>query len=303
MFLLGIVWIVSESATHRRSEPANALRLLLRRRHWQPHRVFTAEYDKAAARVDRRLVGTGPSRVQLHRWQAGQISGLPYPDHCRVLEAMFPGWAAAELFQEAVPEVLAARELNGVSAAGRETVDDGPSAEVTAYATRGEFMSALPPQTLFDSARQIRAAGLSLNLLCQHYPDQSLHRLVANGCVLRCLFLDPEGEAIRCREREEGHPEGRLAVLTELNIHLLQRLRDKLRDEHRDRLSVAVYDEPIRHNIVIVNDDLCVVQPYLTDARGLDSPTYVIRRRGRERGLFPAYESEFAALWKRGREL
>lgn len=51
---------------------SNALRLLLRQRHWQPHRTFVSEYDKAAAAIDKRLVGGGPSRVQLHRWQSGQ---------------------------------------------------------------------------------------------------------------------------------------------------------------------------------------------------------------------------------------
>ncbi|MCO5988605.1 hypothetical protein NE235_21085 [Actinoallomurus spadix] len=68
-------------------------------RHWQTHRTFNAEYDKAARKVDPSLVGTGPSRAQLHRWTAGQVKGLPYSDHCRVLEKMFPGWTAEQLFE------------------------------------------------------------------------------------------------------------------------------------------------------------------------------------------------------------
>ncbi|MBN1173463.1 MAG: XRE family transcriptional regulator [Micromonosporaceae bacterium] len=74
------------------------LKTLLRQRHWQTHRAFTIEYDRTAATIDRRLIGSGPSRAQLYRWLAGDLIGLPYPDHCRVLEAMFPGWTAEQLF-------------------------------------------------------------------------------------------------------------------------------------------------------------------------------------------------------------
>ena len=33
-------------------------------------------------------------------------AGSPLPDHCRVLEEMFPGWSAAQLFQPSTPELL-----------------------------------------------------------------------------------------------------------------------------------------------------------------------------------------------------
>lgn len=79
--------------------PLVRLRVLLRERHWQTYRTFNAEYDKAAQKVDPSLVGQGPSRAQLHRWASGDVKGLPYPDHCRVLEKMFPGWSAAQLFE------------------------------------------------------------------------------------------------------------------------------------------------------------------------------------------------------------
>ncbi|MGH3645648.1 MAG: DUF5919 domain-containing protein [Micromonosporaceae bacterium] len=95
---------------------------------------------------------------------------------------------------------------------------------------------------------------------------------------------------------------GRLSVLTDLNIHLLlQRVRDKLPEEQRGNIELAVYDETVRNNIILVNDDLCVAQPYLNDARGLDSPTFVIERRWQDQGLFRVYEEVFTTLWKRSR--
>src|SRR5580693_5037285 len=82
------------------------LRVLLGQRHWQNYATFCAEYDKAATRIDPALARTFPSRAQLHRWTAGSLRGLPYPEHCRVLEEMLPGWTAEQLFSPATPDLL-----------------------------------------------------------------------------------------------------------------------------------------------------------------------------------------------------
>jgi hypothetical protein len=82
------------------------LKALLQDRHWQKYATFCREYDKAAQAVDPDLVGGAPGRPQLHRWLQGGLKGLPYPDHCRVLEKMFPGYSAAQLF-EPVPDEVA----------------------------------------------------------------------------------------------------------------------------------------------------------------------------------------------------
>jgi hypothetical protein len=75
------------------------LRVLLEQRHWRNHRTFCTEYEKAARSVDPQLSGTASSRAQLHRWLSGGLSGLPYGDHYRVLERMFPEWSARQLFE------------------------------------------------------------------------------------------------------------------------------------------------------------------------------------------------------------
>lgn len=85
--------------------PSQHVRLkdALRARRWTVYRTFCQEYDKAAREVDETLVGTYPSRAQLHRWTKGEIKGLPYPDHCRVLEQMFEDWTAEQLFEPCGP--------------------------------------------------------------------------------------------------------------------------------------------------------------------------------------------------------
>jgi hypothetical protein len=79
------------------------LKDVLRSKHWQTHQTFCREYDRAAKGVDARLVGSWPSRAQLHRWLAGDLKGLPYADHCLVLERMLPEWTAQQLFEVCDP--------------------------------------------------------------------------------------------------------------------------------------------------------------------------------------------------------
>lgn len=69
---------------------------LTKRRHLK-YETFRDEYKKTAADVAPH--DSAPSRAQYYRWLSGQLKGgTPYPDACRVLEAMFPSWTAADLF-------------------------------------------------------------------------------------------------------------------------------------------------------------------------------------------------------------
>ena len=146
--------------------------------------------------------------------------------------------------------------------------------------------------------------GVSLNMLCQQYPDQSLRAVVEAGATLRCLFLDPAGEAVKIYENEEGYIPGQISALTELNIQAVtQRVRDRLPDDARDRIEVATYDETSRFNLLLVDRSICVMQPYLLRTRGVDSPTFMITRQSGTHGLFPLFDQVFASLWERGKRL
>ncbi|MGV9668800.1 hypothetical protein [Nocardia niigatensis] len=90
-----------QSGRARRLWPETLLKVQLRQKHWQTHRVFLREYDKAAAKIDADLVGRGPLKAQFYRWLAGDVKTLPFPDHCRVLEQMLPGYTVEELFAPA----------------------------------------------------------------------------------------------------------------------------------------------------------------------------------------------------------
>ena len=283
-----------------------ALKVLLRERHWT-YDAFCVEYNKTARLVDPRLAQSSPSRAQFHRWLTGDLRGLPHPDACRVLEALFPGWQVEQLL---APYARHQRW----DKAGEEAATDAHATRVTddlvldqyqdvtaVYATRSELMSNYPPHALFDGA-SIRACGLSLNLICQQYGVHGLRRLIERGGSIQCLFLDPDGSAIRLREQEENYEPGPLSDLTRINIRSLQdRVRAQLPEEARSRLEVAVYDETIRFNIVLVDEQIAIVQPYLPAMRGIDSPTFLMRRRWPDRGLFPVFEAIVSSLWTRAR--
>ncbi|MFI6517437.1 DUF5919 domain-containing protein [Spirillospora sp. NPDC050679] len=173
--------------------------------------------------------------------------------------------------------------------------------DVTAvYSSRSEFMSSMPPHRLFDEAKTIEAVGLSLNLICQQYSLPNLCALLEAGTEIKCLFLKPDGEAIKWREKEENYPPGHLSALTALNIQTLQqRVVGQVSPEARERLQIAVYDETIRFNVITLNRRLCVVQPYLPEIRGVDSPMFLVQRRWPTAGLFPIFDQVFTSLWER----
>ena len=74
------------------------LKTLLTERHMQSHTAFCREYTAIARRIDSALSSTAPGREQYQRWLSGRLKTKPQPDHCRVLERMFPGRTVMELF-------------------------------------------------------------------------------------------------------------------------------------------------------------------------------------------------------------
>jgi Domain of unknown function (DUF5919) len=283
------------------------LAVLLEAKGLDRYGTFRAAYDKAARALDRQHGSAPPSRAQFHRWLTGGLRRLPHTDHCLVLEQILTGYTTQQLFElcpangTPVPRTAetAIPAGNGSPAAAQ-----GDLADVAGvFASRSDFASSIQPQALFDGAARIRAAGLSLNLICQQLPDTHLLRLLRSGTQLTCLLLDPDGAAIKAREQEEGYPPGHLSTLNALNVGLLTRLRARLPDDQRDRLRIALYDETIRFNIILVDDSACVVQPYMPQARGVDSPTLLIRRNNQPGGLYPVFEQVYESIQERSKPL
>ncbi|WP_246835329.1 DUF5919 domain-containing protein [Micromonospora sp. MH33] len=266
--------------------------------------------------------------VMLHTDESRPVSGAVQPDlgtlaRQRVAAARAATAQTADEFAELLASALGWRP-NGETVLSWESNETPPGdvmlalntlerqptprpsdalAGLTAvYPSRSQLSAHLPPDQLLDGAQDIRAVGLSLNMLCQGYADRRWQALLANGARVRCLFLNPAGSAIQAREVEEGFPAGQLSALTKLNIETLLRVRDRLPADLQDSMNLATYDETLRFNIVLV-DDLCVAQPYLADSRGIDSPAFVIGRDEAGTGLYPVFEQVFESQWQRRRVL
>jgi hypothetical protein len=294
------------------AEQGIVLKALLKQRHQQGHAAFVKEYNRLAKQIEPELVGTYPSKAQFYRWLSGELLSLPYAHHCRVLEGMFPGWTAEQLFQsheggiEFLPEPPTKPQQRpshiAPTPAGMRTAH-GHADIVAVFPTRSEFMHDMPPHRLFNDARRVRMVGLSLNLLTQQYTDRALTDLLESGATIEALFLDPAGENIKTREQEEGHSPGLLSTLTTVNIQALQRIGAMLSDQARDNLMIRTYDEPVRFNITVIDDATCIVQPYLPYARGVESPTMVMDHQSDTSGLYDTFVRVFDSMWARSKEL
>lgn len=290
-------------------ETSTLLKVLLRQRHMQGYRVFCKEYDRIAKQIDTDLLGKYPSKAQFYRWLSGELMGLPYADHCRILEKMFPGWTAEQLLSPHTDDgdSLITPPQRTAPAQPIPNPVQLPQqvrlADVTAvFASRSDFLHKMPPRTFFEGAQQIHMVGLSLNMLCQQYSDRHLLELLETGTEIQALFLDPDGHSITAREREESLPAADLSVLTRLNIGALRRVGSKMSPTAKGTLGIRVYDEPPRFNVTIIDGTKCVVQPYLPDARGVESPTLVIEKDDTVPGLFDTFSQVFTSMWDRAKE-
>lgn len=234
-------------------------------------RGITLQAAAAALDVDAKTV---------ERWITKERT--PYPRHRYALSVLLD-----EPEDNLWPEVAAQRQFADVEAV---------------FSTRAEFAAAMPPRELFGKAQTIDIAGLSLNLLCQQYSDSEIVDLVSSGTTMRCLFLDPAGQHIRAREAEEGHEPGVLVGLTDINIGSLARLRNRCRTGSTGTIAIRTYDETVRFNIIVIDGRTCITQPYLPNARGVESPTFVARRSDRP-GIFDTFTRVFETMWAGGKDV
>ncbi|MEE3755311.1 hypothetical protein [Mycobacterium intracellulare] len=71
---------------------------LLAERRVYDYAAFRAEYRRAAMELNPSKEPMVPARSTFHRWCNGGLAKLPPTYHCEVLEHMFPGWKARDLF-------------------------------------------------------------------------------------------------------------------------------------------------------------------------------------------------------------
>ncbi|GAA1419838.1 DUF5919 domain-containing protein [Catellatospora coxensis] len=263
-------------------------------------------------RITQRITGATQTQLGtisgLSQAQVSEImSGSRKVTSIEVLARIVSGFEIPEPARSTL--FLGVRQPEGSSAVRQSAAVASPdptrqlSDVVAVYPSRSAFSSAHSAHDLFDGAVDIRAMGLSLNMLCHQYSDTGLHELATGGAQLRLLLLDPAGDAIRRREQEEGYQPQFLSGLNEINLGLLRRVRDRLPADRQGNMQLAVYDETVRFNIILIDERLCVVQPYLPQLRGLEAPTLLIERNPRLPGLYTTFDRIFTSAWEGARSL
>jgi tetratricopeptide (TPR) repeat protein len=173
-----------------------ALKALIRRRHLT-YESFCREWDRTARSVDDGLTGRYPGRAQYYRWLRGElVNGRPYPDACRMLEGMFPGWSVESLFSpytesareplsEISTEIDADQRLDAGVVIGPSVIDNGPDAGPTLV---------------------VPASSGSPNLYQIELLRQEMNDALSHGAIAEATIDDWERTAIRYARATRDRP-------------------------------------------------------------------------------------------------
>jgi hypothetical protein len=180
------------------------LKVLLRARHWQKHSTFVKEWDKVARSLDSQLVGSWPRHAQFYRWLRGDLRELPYPDACRVLEAMFPQCNVKALFGPCPQGTIA-----NLNSHGSKTFISNREVDPLNEAGLSGLWPRTSPDVLEDLTARVNNAhedisvfGLSRNF----YGEDDMLLLVedkASQIPVTFYVMDPQCESRRDRYRIE----------------------------------------------------------------------------------------------------
>lgn len=85
-------------------------------------------------------------------------------------------------------------------------------------------------------------------------------------------------------------------------MQTLARVKRKASGRTSGSVLTRVYDDPVRFNITVIDNEICIVQPYLPSARGVESPTFVARR-SLEVGIFNTFAQVFESMWIKAKEV
>jgi hypothetical protein len=165
------------------------------------------------------------------------------------------------------------------------------------FDSRTSFDNCIGIQRIFSQSKEIKAVGISLNSIILNWGTANLTHAVRNtGCQIKMLFLNPDCKVTKSREKDESLIEGTISQLTKTNINLLKKAIMELGCEG-DKLSYRVYSKVPFINMYIINNEIIILQHYLSGLRGQESPVYVIRDEGNETGLFHLYNTVFDRVW------
>ncbi len=272
------------------------LKALLQQRHMQTHSAFCREYDKIAADVDPTLRGGWPSRAQFYRWLSGDLIGLPYTDHCRILESMFPGWKVDQLFQahdggiEFIPEPPAPQIKTATALSTAPAVQEVDQV-VAFYPHRADTPKSLWMDLLVNAKEEIGLFANASLFLPEENPEaiDILRKKAASGVRVRILLGDPAHPAMELRGREERLFEaipGRIRMALAYYRPLVG----------VDGIEFRLHGTSL-YNSIFRYDDQMLVNQHIYGTYGYIAPILHLRKiAGGD--LFDTYMKSFELIWR-----
>ncbi|MGW6356692.1 XRE family transcriptional regulator [Streptomyces sp. NPDC055092] len=181
----------------------------------------------------------------------------------------------------------------------RERLKTGGDREILhSYPYRSACPSTVWADLTNSSAKELFFAGYTNYFLWTQVPGfpRLLQRKASEGCRIRFLLGDPEGEVTRQREVIEDVP---LTVSSRVRMTLDELNKMGPVEGIETRFSSA--EDAVNHVSLSVFrfDDEALVTPHLARLVGHDSPLLHLRRIGDE-GMFSRFAEHAEELWTRG---
>lgn len=273
------------------------LKVLLQQRHMQTYRAFCREYDKISAQIDPTLKGGWPSKAQFYRWLSGDLVGLPYADHCRILETMFPGWTVDQLFQVHNDERDAILHVSKIASPAIPPVstvtptEDSADQVVSFYPHRADTPKRLWMDLLVGAQENIDLFANASLFLPEENPIaiDIIKEKAANGVRVRILLGDPDDPAMELRGREE-----RLFDAIPGRIRMALAYYRPLVDV--DGVEFRLHGTSL-YNSIFRYDDQMLVNQHIYGTYGYIAPILHLRKVPRA-DLFDTYMKSFELIWR-----
>jgi hypothetical protein len=275
-----------------------ALKVLLQKRHLQTYRAFCREYDKAAEKIDRSLKGSYPSKAQYYRWLSGELRGLPYSDHCRILEGILPGWTVEKLFQPHVgpidvvpdPYLTQGQQLSPSAMPVTPKSDQIADEIVSFYPHRSDAPKQLWMDLLSGARENIDLFANASLFLPEDNPGaiSLIKEKAAAGVRVRILMGNPDDPAMTLRGQEERLYEqipGRIRMALAYYAPLIDIEGIEFRLH-----GTALYNSIFRY------DNHMLINQHIYGKYGYLAPLMHLHKRG-GCDLFDTYMDSFEMVW------
>lgn len=169
-------------------------------------------------------------------------------------------------------------------------------------AMRSSLGNAMDLNEKIAQAHSIYAIGISNTELTYKMDPEAIKYAIENGCKIECIFLDPEGQYTKIREKEEGITENKIKDTTIRNINCAKDIIEELDESLKCNFKIYKYDLNPRMNILII-DDTVILQYYANFVQGMQNPCFLIEKQENNSPLYDFCMNSFQALKEKSLEV